>query len=73
MVKVLKPCYNVLSRVQFSQSLVPALYKEAQAADYELSTGQSLMIEHYQLTICQYLSALTLPVRIKANDPPLNV
>ncbi len=36
MVKVLKPHYNVPSCVHLSQSIVPALYKPAQAAVQEL-------------------------------------
>ena len=47
MVKVLKPRYNVPSRVHFSRSFVPALNKHAQAAVNELSTGQILHMEHY--------------------------
>lgn len=48
MVKTLEPRYNVSSRVHFSQFVVSAQYKPAQAEIVrELSTRQSLMMEHY--------------------------
>lgn len=48
MVKMLESCYNVSSHVHFRQSVVPAVYKQEQAAVVlQLSAGQSLMMEHY--------------------------
>lgn len=69
------------SCVHFNQFVVPALYEGVQATGLLLSTGQSLAMKNYIklltflsfvfIPTCQYMSALTVTVRITSNEPPI--